>query len=199
VTDAFMTGEQLAALLRPLNPNRVARRSSSGSSLSYLEAWDVKATLIRVFGFGGFSAEVLESKILREEEVAQVKNTGKTNWKVTAQATVRLHIHQTGAVYTETAVGGSSQPDYTESADMALKTAESDALKRAAIYLGTQFGLSLYNDASTSDVVRVVLAPGQKEIIDEMRQEQAETQATAAQQQVARALSMKAAQEEEAT
>jgi hypothetical protein len=45
---------------------------------------------------------------------------------------------------------------------MALKTAESDALKRAAIYLGTQFGLSLYKNGETADVVRRVLAPGQE-------------------------------------
>jgi hypothetical protein len=36
---------------------------------------------------------------------------------------------------------------------MAIKTAESDAIKRAAINLGTQFGLSLYNNGSLRDVV----------------------------------------------
>jgi hypothetical protein len=36
---------------------------------------------------------------------------------------------------------------------MAIKTAESDALKRAAINLGTQFGLSLYNNGSLRDVI----------------------------------------------
>lgn len=40
---------------------------------------------------------------------------------------------------------------------MAVKTAESDALKRAAINLGTQFGLSLYNDGSLADVVHTTL------------------------------------------
>jgi hypothetical protein len=36
---------------------------------------------------------------------------------------------------------------------MAIKTAESDALKRAAINLGDQFGLSLYNNGATAPVV----------------------------------------------
>jgi hypothetical protein len=40
---------------------------------------------------------------------------------------------------------------------MAIKTAESDALKRAAINLGTQFGLSLYNNGSPKDVVGTTL------------------------------------------
>jgi hypothetical protein len=43
---------------------------------------------------------------------------------------------------------------------MAIKTAESDALKRAAINLGTQFGLSLYNNGSLQDVVvRTLIEP----------------------------------------
>lgn len=153
-----LTEGQLNALMSPLNPARVQKRDG----MSYLAAWDVKATLIRVFGFGGFSAEVIQSEILLRQQVPQVRNKDKMNWKVAAQATVRLTIHQTGAVYTETAVAGSAQPDITESMDMALKSAESDALKRAAIYLGTQFGLSLYDDGATSDVIRRVLAPGQE-------------------------------------
>lgn len=152
-----LNGKQLNQLTAPLNQNRVSSRRSAGSNLSYVEAWDIKRTLIRVFGFGNFSADVIDSKILRTEQVAQVKDANKTNWEISAQATVKLTIHLTGATYTETAIGGSKQPDFTEAADMAIKTAESDALKRAAIYLGTQFGLSLYNEGSTQDVVGVIL------------------------------------------
>jgi hypothetical protein len=43
--------------------------------------------------------------------------------------------------------------------DNAVKTAASDALKRCAINLGTQFGLSLYDDGSLADVVRNTIAP----------------------------------------
>jgi hypothetical protein len=41
-----------------------------------------------------------------------------------------------------------------------VKTAESDALKRAAICLGDQFGLSLYNNGSTAPVVRALITAG---------------------------------------
>lgn len=155
-----LTPTQLKVLLSGLNPARVATRKQSGINLSYLEAWDVKATLIRVFGFGGFDAEVTQSAIVDMREVPSKNN--KTNWKISAQATVRLHVHQLDCTYTETAIGGSTQPDLTEALDMAIKTAESDALKRAAVYLGTQFGLSLYNQGSTAEVVRRVVAPGQE-------------------------------------
>ena len=153
-----LTDAQLALLMTDLHPSRV----SAKQGMSYVEAYDIKATLIRVFGFGGFSADVIDSKIIKAVEVAQVSNKEKMNWAVTAQATVTLRIHQTGATYTETAIAGSKQPDFTESADMAIKSAESDALKRAAIYLGTQFGLSLYNEGATKEIVSTIVAPGQE-------------------------------------
>lgn len=154
---APLTDLQLKTLMGDINAARV----SAKQGMSYVEAWDIKATLIRVFGFGGFSSRLLDAKIIRSVEVPQVNNQNKTNWAVTAQATVELSIHQLGAVYSETAIAGSKQPDFTESADMAIKSAESDALKRAAIFLGTQFGLSLYNSGSLQDVIKVIVAPEQ--------------------------------------
>lgn len=153
-----LTDMQLKQLMTNLHPARI----ESKQGMSYLAAWDVKATLIRVFGFGGFSSEVTESSILKAEQIAQASNANKLNWSITAKATVRLTIHQLGAVYTETAIAGSKQPDFTESADMAIKSAESDALKRAAIFLGTQFGLSLYNDGKPDEIIKAVLAPDQE-------------------------------------
>lgn len=164
-----LTALQMKALTANLNPGRVAKRSQSGSSLSYLEAWDIRATLTRVFGFAGWSADLMEPvKVLRIDEVENSKKTG-TNFRVLALATVRLTIHQTGATYTESAAQSQSLPDIGEATDFAVKTAESDALKRAAINLGTQFGLSLYDDGSTMDVIKVVLAPGQHETLEELR------------------------------
>lgn len=158
--DTPLTPEQLGALHADLHPARVAKRSSGNQQLSYMEAYDIKAMLIRVFGYAGFSADCLDAKIIREEQVKQ-RDSDRLNWKISAQATVRITIHQTGVTYTETAIAGNSQPDYTEAADTALKSAESDALKRAAIYLGSQFGLSLYQGGATRDIVRRVFAPGQ--------------------------------------
>jgi hypothetical protein len=41
--------------------------------------------------------------------------------------------------------------------DNALKTASSDALKRCAINLGSQFGLSLYDNGTLREVIRGTL------------------------------------------
>jgi hypothetical protein len=153
-----LTPEQVEVLLRPLHPARVVQRTQGGATLSYVEAHDVKATLIRMFGFGGFSAEVLDAKVL---SITEAQNqAGRTQHTVLATSTVRLTIPATGAVYTETAAASQVGPQVGEVADFAIKTASSDALKRCAIYLGTQFGLSLYA-GTTKDVVRVIYAPDQ--------------------------------------
>ena len=147
----MLNQRQYEQLLKPLNPTRVAKRAQAGRQLSYLEAWDVKAHLIRIFGFGGWSADVIESSLAFEE-----KNE-KGQWNVGYKVVLCLRLNHLEAQYTEAAVGSATLPQRGEAHDMAIKTAESDALKRAAINLGTQFGLSLYNDGSLNDVVIATL------------------------------------------
>ena len=160
--------EQLKLLHAHLFPGRVKAHPHSG--YSYLQAWDIRAMLVRVFGYGGFSVECLSIEHIRSEQVAQSGGGDRQNWSITVQAIVRLTIHATGAVYTEAAVANAKVPDFGEAYDQAVKSAESDALKRGATNLGTQFGLSLYNDGSTADVVKRVAAPGQKEVVDLIRE-----------------------------
>lgn len=159
-----ITQDQLNVLMRDLHPSRVKRRSQGGSTFTYLEAYDVKAMLIRVFGFGGFSAECIDHQVIDIDRSPAKDRQGKEYTKVVVSVTctVRLTIMQTGAVYTETSAASQTGRDVGDVLDFALKTAESDALKRAATYLGTQFALSLYKDGSLAEVVQVVVAPGQE-------------------------------------
>ena len=142
----MLSDAQYEQLLKPLNPARVAKRSQAGRNLSYLEAWDVKAHLIRIFGFGKWSWEVRSADLAFESE-----KDGK--WNVGYKVLGELIIHDLKCIYTEASVGSATLPQRGEAHDMAIKTAESDALKRAAINLGTQFGLSLYDNGSMKDVV----------------------------------------------
>lgn len=154
-----LTDRQLRSLLANLNANRVSGRKQGSRTLSYLEAWDVKAALIKVFGFGGFSAIASEGRIISTEPG---KGSGGTGVRITVMCRMELTIHQLGATYTEYAAASQTGQDPGEVLDFAIKTAESDALKRCAINLGTQFGLSLYNDGKTEDVVRISMGPGQE-------------------------------------
>lgn len=176
-----LSADQVRVLMSDISPYRVKARAVDGRQQSYVMAWDVKTTLIRVFGFGGFSADVIDSKILQVyraethpwhiNSMEAKRNPGAPKTpQVVAQATVRLTVFGIGpggedATYTETAIGANSGWDMGMTMDNAIKTAESDALKRAATYLGTQFGLSLYDNGSKNDVVRVMFNQEQREAL----------------------------------
>jgi len=146
---------QTDQLLKGINPSRVGK---DGKGFAHLEAWDVRAHLIRIFGFANWSAELVDMEPIFE---TCTEKDGKTRWTVAYRATMRLTIFTGGmedAVYTEAAVGDSqNNPNRADAHDMAIKTAESQAFKRCAINLGDQFGLSLYNNGGTGSVVRAVL------------------------------------------
>lgn len=157
-----LTDIQLAYLSADLHPQRIVQRKQGGSNLSYLEGYDVKAALTRIFGFGGWSAEILKADVLKINPYQNAD--GKDQFEVMAQAHMRLHIHQLGATYAEVAISSQKGAVVGDVADFAMKTAETDALKRCAINLGTHFGLSLYNKGATQDIVGTVVAPGQRAI-----------------------------------
>jgi len=163
-----LTPLQYETLSRRINPSRIANRSQGGKQLSYLEAWDVKAHLIRVFGYCGFDSELIEYRHVTTRDYMSKGDPEKNKEPVAMveviyTATVRLTIKDTTgfmlATYIEAAGGSASGPltMLGEHHDNALKTAESDALKRCAINLGNQFGLSLYDSGSTRDVIKGTL------------------------------------------
>lgn len=136
-----------------------AGRSKMRDGFHYLEQWDVRRHLIRIFGPTGFDVQILNSDL-----VSHVENDGRHTvvWKVTVRLTVKPsdesgHILDV-AIYEAVATGAAqNMPNLAKAHDQAIKSAESDALKRAAVNLGTQFGLSLYNNGSNADVVKWTL------------------------------------------
>lgn len=151
-----LSSKQREQLLKGINPQRVGK---DGKGFSHLEAYDVRAHLIRIFDFCNWSSELVDLELIFE---TPTEKEGKTRWTVAYRATVKLTIHarelEFDATYTEAAVGDSTNnPSRADAHDMAIKTAESQAFKRCAINLGDQFGLSLYNNGSTGGVVRAVI------------------------------------------
>jgi len=150
------TPDQVDVLLQPIKSHRVAQ----SQGFSHVEAYDIRAMLIRVFGFGGFDEVSVDPPVLLYEMETQTK-AGKAAYKVAYRASRRLVIRAMDerCVYEGTAVGESTMPDYKrgDAHDMAIKTAESQALKRCAINLGDQFGLSLYADGSLKPLVFKVI------------------------------------------
>lgn len=157
-TPLHLTPEQHAILLRGINPVRVSKDGGQ----SHLEAWDVRRTLTRIFGFGGWNEQTLELRQIHESIKPKPGASDRFQYTIVYLAQVRLTIYNqdgtVGAFYEDAATGdGINMPSYQKAADFAVKTALSQALKRCAVNLGDQFGLSLYNKGSYDPQVNVTL------------------------------------------
>lgn len=160
VPAAGLTQQQIRLLLSPLHPSRV--RQLDGHS--HLEAWDVRRWLTRIFGFTGWSDEILSCELVHEQmwpvldQKTKAPVLGKNRCTAVYRVTLRLTVKDPrGNVlgfWDDAATGDAvNQPTVGDAHDLALKTAVSQALKRCAANLGDQFGLSLYNNGSASPVV----------------------------------------------
>lgn len=157
----YLSAAQVEQLLKPIHPSRVSQRDG----MSHLEAYDVRAHLIRIFGFGRWSGDVVECALLYEDIAERTKD--ERTWQVVSvgyRVGYKLAVHAPDgtllATFTEYASGGAANFPLTkrdDAHDFAMKTAESQALKRCATNLGDQFGLSLYQKGSRDALVRRTL------------------------------------------
>lgn len=153
----YLTDAQIAQLLRPVNAQRVGQ----ANGFSHLEAYDVRAHLNRIFGFARFDVEVLACALVFETE-SPSKKGDRSVWTVCYLSRVQIRVRAGNghhlASYSDVATGEAiNQPSRADAHDLAAKKAASQALKRAAVNLGDQFGLSLYNKGSLAPLVRGTL------------------------------------------
>ena len=154
----MLTEQQIIVLLQGIAPSRVAVMDG----YSHMEGYDVRAMLIRMFGFAGWDDIAIEPAALLYEDETTTR-AGKPAYKIAYRATRRLNIRDFEgnglASYDGSAVGESIMPDFKrgDAHDMAIKTAETQALKRCVTNLGDQFGLSLYNKGSINPLVRKIV------------------------------------------
>jgi hypothetical protein len=147
--------EQVAQLLKPIHPSRVM---SDNKGMAHVSQQDVRAHLIRLFGFGGWDTELTSLELIHERSVG-VDEKSQGRWWVTYRCTMRLTVKDPQgkvlATYEDGATGSAqNQPSPGDAHDNALKNAISYALKRCAINLGDQFGLSLYNKGQRTALVK---------------------------------------------
>lgn len=142
--------EQVEQLLKPINPARV---SADGKGHAHLPQQDVIAHLIRVFGFGAFDVEVLSCEPVFEHERQDKPGRYDVCYRARVRLTVRNPAGETVCVYDDGATATAQNQARGDAHDLAMKSALSGAKKRAAIHLGDQFGLSLYNGGSTNATV----------------------------------------------
>lgn len=157
-----LSAEQIRRTLNPVRQDRIESRKQSGRSLSYVPQHEVRAELTRTFGPGNWDSQVHDVTLLYENEVPKKDGNG-TNWVACYRAACTLNIRDYEgnhvASFTEYhAEENMPNPNRGEAHAMALTSVESYALRRAAIGLGDNFGLHLYNQGSTAPLVRGTLA-----------------------------------------
>lgn len=154
--DHYLTREQVELLLKPIHKKRVHVRDG----MAYVEAFDIKAEMTRVFGFARWSSVVTEQVLLFEEQ--KQSNAGKPVWYVGYRSRVRIGVHAPDgtflAEYEEGHAGDSTHPVRGEAHGNAITNSESYAFKRAAVMaLLDQGGNSLYAKGSLEPQTRWTL------------------------------------------
>jgi len=135
------TEKQIEQLSEPILAKNVKERDGNRAGtfqLAYVEGWHVIDEANRIFGYGGWSSETIETTCVNNEPE-----------NVTYIAKVRVTV---GDVIREgTGAGhGNTKQGIGSNHEAAIKEAETDARKRAFMQFGNQFGLSLYNGKDKS-------------------------------------------------
>ena len=145
-----VVGEETGKLLgEPLDPRLISHTTDEedGFKKSYLTGHTVIAQLNRIFGYGGHSWEVTNGPSPIGGQGRGVdSSTGEILSPVGYVCMGRLTVKTKSGPVSFDGVGVESLDAVGTfgAHDMAIKGAETDAMKRAARHLGTQFGLSLY-------------------------------------------------------
>lgn len=168
----YLSDQQIAQLLRAINPLRV---SKDGKGFSHVEAYELRAHLNRILGFARWSEEVISQELVFESRT----EGERPKWTVCYRSIVKVGICAPSGrlltTYAEGACGDATNlPSRADAHDMALKTSQSQAFKRTLVNLGDQFGASLYNKGSHAPLVRAVLVGAAQE---DAAEQQAQTEA----------------------
>lgn len=149
--------KQTRLLAGPLSPERVRPLEANGrpvlrdgKPVFYMEAWDLIEQANAIFGFGNWSretvsVEAIHAPVLRENE----NDARKTVVVASFWAKVRITVTDGLRSIVREGCGAATSYQKTmgESVEMAIKSAETDAMKRALMTFGNQFGLALYDKA----------------------------------------------------
>jgi len=119
------------ALSAPLDLNNVKQRKGAGGrTLDYISGEHAIAEANRIFGFDGWSCETVHMECVKENPITYI---------------ARVRVRAGGV--TREGWGGDNGNDH----ENAVKSAETDAIKRALRTFGNQFGLPLYDKEENAE------------------------------------------------
>ena len=134
------TGAQVRQLKAKLDPKYVKTRVFGGVTLHYIEGWHVVAEANRIFGFEGWDRETQSTAC-----VSNTKERGDYVVAYTAKVRVTVRAGDTLVIREGSGTGEAKALSPGQAHELALKSAETDATKRALASFGNVFGLALYD------------------------------------------------------
>lgn len=132
------TAEQLKMLSAKLDQSHVKPPSANGPKGDYLEGWFVIAEANRIFGFGGWSYEIVSLTTCHDP----IKNE-KGNFGVSYIARIKVAVGD--VVREDVGYGSGWSRQIGDAFESASKESITDALKRCLRTFGNPFGLALYD------------------------------------------------------
>jgi DNA recombination protein Rad52 len=134
------TDQQSRQLKAKLDAQHVRTRKANGTTLHYIEGWHVIAEANRIFGFDGWDRRTLSTNCVWT-------GTCDRSYLAAYTAKVRIYVRAGDILIVRegsgTGEGRGSSPGQAH--EIALKSAETDATKRALATFGNVFGLALYD------------------------------------------------------
>jgi hypothetical protein len=139
------SAKQLHALRRDVKREHIRSRVSNGRELSYIEGGHAITEANRIFGFDGWDRETIESRCVMARE-----NRGTFLVVYTCKVRITVRVDGEKIVREGNGCGEARGSSAGEAHDLALKTSETDATKRALATFGKPFGLALYINGKTA-------------------------------------------------
>jgi DNA recombination protein Rad52 len=134
------TDAQIKDLSAKLLGKHVRTREKDDLTLSYIEGWHAIAEANRIFGFDGWDRETLSATCVWKGRLA-----GRESCSYVAHVRVSVRAGNTEIVREGSGTGTGFGAYPGEAHELALKEAETDAMKRALATFGNPFGLALYD------------------------------------------------------
>ena len=135
---------QARQLKAKLDSQNVKTRKANGATLHYIEGWHAIAEANRIFGFDAWDRRTLATRCVWT-------GTNDQHYLAAYTAKVRIRVRAGDVVVVREGSGTGEARALTpgQAHEIALKSAETDATKRALATFGNAFGLALYDREQT--------------------------------------------------
>jgi len=131
---------QLRQLRAKLDARHIKTRNANGTDLHYVEGWRVISEANRIFGYDAWDRRTVATKC-----VSSSGNGQRHFAAYTAKVRITVRAGDITIVREGSGTGEGSGLTPGQAHEIALKSAETDATKRALSTFGNPFGLALYD------------------------------------------------------